>query len=89
VLLATVPITGYTGYQPEVPARWRAPDGARRTGIVFAQPGAQAGSAVMVWADTAGRLTGPLLPSAQVRGQAVLAAVFAPVVLGLVLLCAG
>jgi hypothetical protein len=39
VLLATAPTTGYTGYQPEVRARWTAPGGARRTGAVPAQPG--------------------------------------------------
>jgi hypothetical protein len=40
----------------------------------------------MVWADAAGRLTGPPL---QVRGQAFLAAVLAPVLLGEMLLAAG
>ena len=41
----------------------------------------------MVWADAAGRPTGPPLQAQQVRGQAVLAAALAPVVL--MLLCAG
>jgi hypothetical protein len=52
--------------------------------------GTTAGQAVMVWVDTAGRLTGhrPLQPS-QVRGQAVLAAIFTAVAVGFVLLCAG
>ena len=43
----------------------------------------------MVWADAAGRLTGPPLQAQQVRGQAFLAAVLAPIVLGLMLPCAG
>ena len=89
VLLATAPTTGYSGYLPEVRARWTAPDGARRTGTVPAQPGQRAGSTVRVWADTAGRLTAPPLQRGQVRGQAGLAAILAPVVLGLILLCAG
>jgi hypothetical protein len=89
VLLATAPTYGYTGYQPEVRARWIAPDGARRTGTVPAQPGQRAGSTVMVWADAAGRLTGPPLQARQVRGQAFLAAVLAPVLLGEMLLAAG
>ncbi|HXZ75724.1 MAG TPA: hypothetical protein VEH31_33315 [Streptosporangiaceae bacterium] len=89
VLLATAPTTGYTGYLPQVRARWRAPDGARRTGTVPAQPGERAGSTVMVWADAAGRLTGPPLQAQQVRGQAFLAAVLAPVLLGEMLLAAG
>ena len=89
VLLATAPTTGYTGYQPEVRARWTAPDGARRTGTVPAQPGQRIGSTVVVWADAAGRLTAPPLTPTQMQGQAVLAAVLAPVVLGLMLLWAG
>ena len=89
VLLATAPTYGYTGYQPEVRARWTAPNGARRTGTVPAPPGERAGGTVRVWVDAAGRLTGPPLPPLPVRGQAVLAAIVAPVVLGLVLLCTG
>jgi hypothetical protein len=89
VLLATAPTSGYTGYQPEVRARWIAPDGAERTGTVPAPPGQRAGSTVMVWADAAGRLTGPPLQAQQVRGQAFLAAVLAPVLLGEMLLAAG
>jgi hypothetical protein len=89
VLLATAPTTGYTGYQPMVRARWTAPDGAPRTGTVPAQPGERAGSTVMVWADPAGQLTGPPLQAQQVRGQAFLAAILAPIVLGLLLLFTG
>jgi hypothetical protein len=44
---------------------------------------------VRVWVDAAGQLTGPPLQLLQVHGQAVLAAILAPVVLGLVLLCTG
>jgi hypothetical protein len=89
VLLAAAPTYGYAGYQPIVRARWTAPGGTRRTGLVPAPPGAWAGSTVSVWVDAAGRLTGPPLQPLQVRGQAVLAAILAPVVLGEVLLCAG
>lgn len=89
VLLVTAPAYGYTGYLPQVWARWKAPDGAWRTGAVPAPPGKRAGTTVMVWADAAGRLTGPPLEAKQVRGQAVLAAILAPVLLGMVLLCAG
>ena len=89
VLLVNAPTTGYSGYLPQVRARWTAPDGAERTGAVPAQPGERAGSTVMIWADAAGRLTGPPLEAQQVRGRAFLAAVVAPVVLGLLLLTAG
>jgi hypothetical protein len=40
----------------------------------------------MVWVDASGRLTGLPLRLPQARGQAVLAAVLAPIVLGLFLL---
>jgi hypothetical protein len=89
VLLATAPAAGYTGFLSQVRARWTAPDGARRTGMVLAQPRQRAGSTVRVWADAAGRLTGPPPTARQVRGQAVVAAVLAPVCLGWILLYAG
>jgi hypothetical protein len=88
VLLTSVPALGY-GYQATVRAMWTAPGGTRRTGPVPAPPVAQAGATVEVWVDAAGRLTGPPLQSSQVRGQAVLAAAFAPVVIGLAVLCVG
>ncbi len=43
----------------------------------------------MVWVDAAGRLTGPPLQLSQARGQAALAAVLAPIVAGLIVLCVG
>ena len=89
VVLAAAPTDGYSGYQPLVRARWTAPDGARRTGAVPAPPGIPAGRTVRVWVDTAGQLTGPPLQPQQVRGQAVMAAVLASVVLGEMLLCTG
>jgi hypothetical protein len=89
MLLVAAPTYGYTGYEPMVRAQWTAPGGLRRTGEVPAPPGERAGSTVRVWVDAAGRLTEPPLQLWQVRGQAALAAIGAPVVLGLVLLCAG
>jgi hypothetical protein len=88
VLLTSVP-AGWWDYAPDMRASWRAPDGTRRTGTVPAPADAKAGETVMVWVDAAGRPTDPPLRRYQVRGQAVLAAVLAPVVLGLILLCTG
>jgi hypothetical protein len=88
VLLTSVP-AGWWYYAPDVQASWRAPDGARRTGTVPVPADAKAGETVMVWVDAAGRPTSPPLQAYQVRGQAVLAAILAPVALGLVLLCVG
>ena len=45
-----------------------------------------AGRTVRVWADASGRLTGPPLLHRQVIGQAVLATLLAPPVVGILLL---
>jgi len=87
VLLAAVPLSGYDDGQ--VPARWRAPDGRRRTGPVPAPPGARAGNTVAVWVDTAGRPTGPPVELSQVWGTAALAALLACSAVGCVVLGAG
>ena len=87
-VLTSTPTLGQ-GYQATAQVRWRAPGGSWRTGVVFPPSAALAGGTVRVWVDAAGQLAGPPLQPVQVEGQAVLAAVFAPAVLGLVLLCAG
>ncbi len=89
VLLASAPASWGGKYGSWVRARWAVPGGRRRTGTVSVSWGAKAGSTVMVWVDASGRLTGPPLRLSQARGQAVLAAVVAPIVLGLLLLCVG
>ncbi len=88
VLLSDTVVPG-DGYQPSVVAMWTAPNGTVRTGMVPAPPIARVGAKVKVWVDAAGRQTGPPLQLSQVRGQMVLAAVFAPLILCMVLLCAG
>jgi hypothetical protein len=82
----TVPASGYSD-QATVRASWTAPGGRRHTGMVPAPAVAPARGMVMIWINQAGRLTG--LQPAQARGQAVLAAILAPVVLGMIVLCAG
>ena len=90
MLAATAPTPGFRQYQVTVQARWTAPDGTRHTGAVLAAPGTTAGRAVMVWVDTAGRLTGhPPLQLSQVRGQAVLATMLTALAVGFILLCTG
>lgn len=80
---------GYGGVVgSEVRARWTAPDGTVRTGEVPGPAGARVGSTVRVWVDQSGALTGPPLRAEQATGQAVLAGVLAPCVLGAVLICA-
>jgi hypothetical protein len=83
VLLADAPLSEYA----TVRARWTAPDGAVRSGTVFAPSGAERGSTVKVWLDGYGNATNtPPLRLAQVRTQAALATVLAPVVLAELLL---
>jgi hypothetical protein len=80
---------GYGGVAgPEVPARWTAPDGTARTGDVPAPASAQAGRTVRIWVAESGALTGPPLRPEQATGQAAMASVLAPFVLGTVLICA-
>lgn len=88
VVLATIPPSGYV-YQTTAWVSWTAPDGKRRTGVVAAPPHARPGGSVMVWADSTGQLTRPPLQPSQVRSQAQLAAIIAPLVLGFILLGTG
>jgi hypothetical protein len=87
-LLTTVPASGY-GDQATVPARWTAPDGKRRTGMVPAPMAASTGGTVMVWVDEAGRLTEPPLRPSLIQGQAALAGIFTSVVFGMIVVCVG
>jgi hypothetical protein len=65
---------GYTaGSQVLAQATWRAPDGSLRTGQVMATSGAPKGSAILIWTDPSGHLTGPPLTQSQIAGQADLA----------------
>jgi hypothetical protein len=62
VLLTDAPAAG--SYDPPVPATWTAPDGARRQGTVYPEPGARAGTATPIWVTAAGRqMAWPLTPS--------------------------
>jgi hypothetical protein len=70
-------------------ARWRAPDGQARTGLVFVPVGATAGSTVLVWVDHAGRLADPPLGHAQLATRALLAEEAAVAVLAIALAVIG
>jgi hypothetical protein len=56
-----------------VDARWRAPDGQLRTGMLFAPAGATAGSIIPVWVNHAGQLADPPLGRGQLATRAQLA----------------
>lgn len=88
VLLASVPADASVG-GIWLKARWTAPDGAPRTGEVFAPPAARSGGTVMIWVDRSGGLTVAPLTRSQVASQAWLAAFIGPLVLLLMLVIAG
>ena len=66
----TAPAVAVRGTQVWVRARWESAGGSARTGEVPAPAGAAAGTAVTVWLNASGRVTGP--PQ---RGEFVFAAV--------------
>jgi hypothetical protein len=70
-------------------AKWTAPDGTARTGMVEIPAGSRAGRTVMVWTDRSGRLAGAPLQGTDATIRAGLAASFAVVMVGLVLAAAG
>ena len=68
MLLADAPASGY--YDPPVRATWTAPDGVRRQGTVYPEPGARAGTVTPIWVTAAGRqMAWPMTPS-QANSQA-------------------
>ncbi len=91
-LLTDAPGTFYTPYGPvAMPAlaRWTAPDGSRRSGLVGADSAGHYGAMITIWVDKSGHLTGPPPRAGQVTTQAALAAAAAPVFLGLLLFVTG
>jgi len=70
-------------------ARWTAPDGQRRTGLVAVDSSAVAGQHVAVWVDAAGRITRSPLSRYDNLGNIVLATVTAPIIMAAALAIAG
>jgi hypothetical protein len=87
VLLTDAP--GADSVDPPVPATWTAPDGAARTGVVYPQPGARAGTAISIWVNASGEQEKRPLTPPQAATQADLIAVIAGTLWGLFLLAAG
>lgn len=86
-LLADAPSSG--SVIAPVPATWTAPDGAVRTGVVYPDPGARAGTTTRIWVNASGRLMKwPVTPQ-QAATQADLIAAIAAPLWGMFLLAAG
>jgi hypothetical protein len=93
VLTQDAPVPVHVMFQgapaPLARAKWTAPDGAARTGMVNAPAGSRAGRTVMVWTDRSGRLAGAPLQGTDVTIRAGLVALLAVVAVGLLLAMAG
>jgi hypothetical protein len=70
-------------------ARWPAPDGGHRTGLVAVDLNAQKGQRMTVWVTQAGQLTHPRLTNAQVLQWEATGAILAPIGLAVLLVVAG
>jgi hypothetical protein len=77
------------GYAVLVPARWKAPDGAQRSGRIAVRPGTQAGAGVTVWAGPSGRLARTPMSAFQTSFQADVTAGMTVPCWGVFLVCAG
>ena len=70
-------------------ARWRAPDGKVRTGLVYVPGGAAAGSTVQVWVTPSGQQSDPPLQPTQITDRTQLAESLAVVGLAVMLVIVG
>jgi hypothetical protein len=92
VLLHDTPGLYYTLYGPvAMPAlaRWTAPDGSARVGLIKAASSARAGAKVAIWTNQSGKPVGPPPRRGRMSTEEALAAVSAVVLTGLALLVAG
>ncbi len=80
-----VSAVGQGSPQPLVPARWVAPDGAARTGRVYAPGGARAGRTVTIWTDRVGHIVGYPLQHVDVVVRSALAGLASVSVLAVML----
>ena len=72
-----------------VSARWRAPDGAWRHGLVAVELNARAGQRMTVWVTPAGQLMHPPLTRAEFLEWEATGAMLAPIALAALLVVAG
>jgi hypothetical protein len=68
-----------------VTAKWTAPDGVRRTGLVAVDLNARAGQHVMEWVTRTGQLSPPKVTAADIADREIMAAIAVPVGLAVLL----
>ncbi|HEY6278354.1 MAG TPA: hypothetical protein VIX86_18715 [Streptosporangiaceae bacterium] len=83
------PAQAQASLAPLVLARWRAPDGVARTGEVYAQAGARAGSSVPIWVTRSGQPVPFPMMGSDVTIRVALAALLATTVTAVVLALLG
>ena len=92
VLTRPAPVNGTTGpYTVQtawVPARWTAPDGSARSGMIFAPAGAPKGSRVPTWVSASGAITGPPVTHREIIGDVAVGVTVTSLVLTFMLLSA-
>jgi hypothetical protein len=76
-------------FEPQVRARWTAPDGKAVTGEIPAPAGTAAGTRLTVWTSRDGQLTEPPLQDSQVADQVTLAQIGGVAALAMLLAVAG
>jgi Protein of unknown function (DUF3592) len=82
--------SGTTGaWAPVAAARWTAPDGHTRHGIIAVDGSAQAGQHVTIWVDGAGRPTKSPMPRIDAVLSAVTVGLAMPALLAVLLILAG
>jgi hypothetical protein len=88
VLLQDVPdIVADTGaWDAGALARWPAPDGKSRVGLVLDVGGTKAGSRLQIWVDGSGRQTDPPMTRRDVESRVITAAALASAALAITLL---
>jgi hypothetical protein len=86
---AQVPPSAITWGAAWVPARWTAPDGQHRTGLVATDLNARAGQRLSLWMTPSGVLTRARLSTADVRDQVTFVVLAALMALGLLTGLAG
>ena len=72
-----------------MPARWTAPNGQVRRGLIPVTPGDAADGSVRMWVDRSGSLTGPPLRHSQVQAYIAMAEWLTALMLGLLLCLVG